>query len=190
MSERTITEAMKIEIDGSVCYPALLMYADFPSGPVRVWTGYNQISWDSQIWDGLAGFLTVDFVSESIDSRASGASVTVSGLKSEFFSPIMLGNYQGNTAKMWFALLDESTMTPIDDPYLMFSGKMDSDEIEDDGSASTLKIHVENRLADLLRPRAYRYTHEDQQALYPGQNDMGLEFVSVLQDVQLKWGPI
>lgn len=188
MSERGLTASMQVEIAGQVCYPAFFMYADFPSGIVRAWTGTGQIQWDGETWEGLADFLNIDFVTESVDSRSSGVSVTVSGLKADFFDPVMVGNYQGRDAKMWFALLDDTTMASVDDPYLMFQGKMDSDEINDDGQSATLKINVENRLSDLLRKRVYRYTHEDQQTLFPGDGDKGLEFVGVLQDVELKWG--
>jgi hypothetical protein len=41
-------------------------------------------------------------------------------------------------------------------------------------------------MIDLQRPRERRYTHEDQQIDHPG--DMGFEYVSQLQELNLAWG--
>jgi hypothetical protein len=45
---------------------------------------------------------------------------------------------------------------------------------------------AENKLVDFRRPREVRYTHQEQQNLYPA--DLGLEFVNAIQEKQIYWG--
>jgi hypothetical protein len=187
MSERELTEGMKSEIAKPVVSPLLLLKADFDDGPVRVWTGVGDIEWNGETWNGLGNLLSVDPVQEQLDGSAQGLKIVLSGLDSSFFSPVMLGDYQGRRGEIYFGAIREDGSI-IDDPYLLFAGKLDSDETEDDGTTSTLTLNVESRLADLLRKREYRYTHQDQQALYPDANDDGLKFVPALQNLGLKWG--
>ena len=187
MSERELTDDMKTEIASRKVSPLLLLKADFDSGPVRVWTGVGDIQWNGQTWNGLGSLLSVDPVQEQVDGSAQGLRIVLSGLDSNFFSPVVLGDYQGRRGEIYFGAVREDG-TVIYDPYLLFAGSLDSDETEDDGSTSTLTLNIESRLADLLRKREYRYTHQDQQALHPGANDDGLKFVPALQNLSLKWG--
>ena len=187
MSERGLSEGLKSEIAKSVVSPLLLLKADFDDGPVRVWTGVGEIEWNGETWNGLGNLLSVDPVQEQIDGSAQGLKIVLSGLDSTFFSPVLLGDYQGRRGEIYFGAIREDG-TVIESPYLLFSGLLDSDETEDDGEVSTLTINVESRLADLLRKREFRYTHQDQLALNPGSNDDGLKFVPALQNLGLKWG--
>jgi hypothetical protein len=58
--------------------------------------------------------------------------------------------------------------------------------INDDGQNATIIMSAENRLVDFRRPREVRYTHEEQTNLHPG--DLGLEFVTAIQEKQVYWG--
>jgi len=50
-------------------------------------------------------------------------------------------------------------------------------------------VTAENKLVDFRRPRETRYTHEEQQNLYPvSPPDLGLEFVNAIQEKQIYWG--
>ena len=187
MSERDLSPSLRTAIAARIVRPLLLLKADFEDGPVRVWTGVGAIEWNGEIWEGLGSLLSVDPVQEQVDGSAQGLRVVVSGLDATFFSPIMLGDFQGRRGEIYFGVVDESGVV-VDTPYLLFAGQLDSDETEDDGEASTLSINVESRLADLLRKREWRYTHQDQQTLHPGQNDDGLRYVPALQNLGLRWG--
>jgi hypothetical protein len=56
------------------------------------------------------------------------------------------------------------------------------------GGAATVRLKATDFMGDLLRPRIWRYTHTDQQALYPTDGDDFFEFVPQLQNLQLNWG--
>jgi len=61
--------------------------------------------------------------------------------------------------------------------------------VNDDGQEATIIMTAENKLVDFRRPRETRYTHEEQQNLYPvSPFDLGLEFVNAIQEKQIYWG--
>lgn len=188
MSERNITEDIKDELEGDILAPIFLLRASFPDGEVFVWTGYGTLNWDSQNWEGLGEFISLDLATETLDGSSQGSSVTVGGIDSDMFTGVTMGEYQGGSAKIYLGMLNQETGAVLDSPYLLFSGTLDSDECEDSGDTVSLKINIEHRMSDLLRAREYRYTDQDQQTLHPNQNDKGLEFVGSMVDVDLKWG--
>jgi hypothetical protein len=99
----------------------------------------------------------------------------------------MLGNYQNRRASVSLVVFDADGEA-IGAPIVLFRGLMDSDNVKDTGTEVSVTINLESSLSDQLRPRIFRYTHEDQQTRYPTLNDKGLEFVAKLQNLQLKWG--
>lgn len=80
----------------------------------------------------------------------------------------------------------EGALSIVADPYLAFSGRLDVPEITDGQDTCTVAITYESILVDLLRPRQWRYTHESQQVLSPG--DKGLEYVTKIQEQPITWG--
>lgn len=81
------------------------------------------------------------------------------------------------------------TITPADtliaDPYMLRRGKFDIAVIDRSGDSCTIQAQYEDRLIDLERPRARRYTSADQQRDYPA--DLGFDYVPSLQDMQILW---
>lgn len=182
---RNLTTNLRNALTAQQVTPIMLFYADFPSGAVRAWTGYGNLSWASQTWAGVGDFGGVDKVEEASDQSAKGVVFSLSGIPSNLISAGLDDAYQGRTCALYIGALDASGAV-VADPYLIFSGRMDVMEIEDGGETATVRLSGESRLIDLNRPRARRYTHEDQQIDYPG--DLGLEYVAGLQDKQIYWG--
>jgi len=92
---------------------------------------------------------------------------------------------QGKPGRVWLGLLTDAREI-IADPVQAFTGRLDVPEIADTGESCTVTISYENRLIDLGTPRNWRYTHESQQALAPG--DQGFAFVTTIQDKEITWG--
>lgn len=188
MSERNISTEIKAATEADIVAPIFFINGVFPSGEVWIWSGEGTIVWGGQNWEGLGSLLELDIAPETLDGSAQGSSVTLSGIDSSIFDDALLGDYQGGRAKIYFGVFNTETMELEGDPYLMFSGLLDSDEIEDDGEKVKLKVNIEHRLSDLLRRRQYRYTDQDQQELHPNEGDKGLQYVASMVDVKLKWG--
>lgn len=182
---RDLTAAITSESDAAEIRLAYLFYADFPSGEIRLWSGVGELSAMGETWTGAGSLISVGTVTEAMDSGARGLTIDLSGLSPEVLAPVLNDDYQGRIGTMWLAMLDDSGAV-IPDPVEMFTGRLDSDDMSDDGHSATLTMNIEHRLADLLRRRERRYTLEDQQLEYP--DDMGLQFVSTLKNAEIKWG--
>lgn len=96
----------------------------------------------------------------------------------------MLDYQLGGPAQVWFGLLDNGEL--IGTPYLIFSGQMDQPEVSIDTTTASITIALENRLVNLGRPTARRYTSADQHLSYP--DDIALNWVEILNDIALSWG--
>jgi hypothetical protein len=187
MSERALHPDVKDALQENTVRPVLLAYADFPDGAVRIWTGIGTLVSEGQEWIGMGELLSVEDITETTDSAQHGMAVRLSGIPSELFSKITLGNYQNRRAELSMLVFDRD-YEAIGAPIVLFRGLMDSDAVKDTGTEVSVTINLESALSDQLRPRVFRYTHEDQQTRYPDANDRGLEFVAALQNLQLRWG--
>lgn len=187
-TERLLSVELISLVQQNVVRPVLFVFADFPSGARRLWTGISDISWDGHTWEGVGGAIGFETVSETMDTAAKGVSAKLNGLDSTLVSAIINDQYQGRDAIIYLAFWndDETELEAMPEP--LWRGTLDTDEIEDDGAKSTLTIKAEHRLVDILRKREFRYTDRDQQLLYPSGGDTGLNKVEAIQDLQVPWG--
>lgn len=182
---RDLTSAVIDELTKGTVYPVLFCELEFDSGNVNVWSGYGEITWDSKTWSGVGDLGSVSPIRETANTEAVGVNLTLSGIPSAMLSVALGEHYQGRPASLWFGFTDKSG-TIIADPANVYGGRMDIMKIDEGGETASITVSTESRLRDLRRARDHRYTHEDQQILYPG--DLGLQFVASLQDQQIVWG--
>ncbi len=181
---RELTSAMQTELQVASVAPRLLAYFDFPSGAVRVWNGVGDLSWDGHTWKGVGHFGSFKPPGGGTDISAKSAVFQLNGIESSQVSLALGDDYQNRVCRAYFAFIDENGEV-IDNPY-KWEGRMDTIEIQEEGNTSAISIRAESRLIDLDRPRERRYSHEDQQDLYPG--DKGLEFAASVPDMEIHWG--
>ena len=77
-------------------------------------------------------------------------------------------------------------MAIIANPVIVFEGFMDTMNIVEGAETSTITLYVENKLIRLDSANERRYTLQDQLIDHAG--DLGFEFVTDIQEKQLKWG--
>ncbi len=167
--------------------PALLLFADFPSGALRCWTGYGDLSWSGNTYAGVGDMIAVEAYEETTDTRSAGMSFTASGIDSSMLSDLIADDYQGRRCDVHLAMMDGAAV--VDDPVLLFRGFLDSDNISEDGQTATVNVKAEHRIVDILKSRTYYYTPEDQNALHPSASDKGFDFIAALQSKELIWRP-
>lgn len=196
----------------SVVFPILMVEAEFDSGTTRLWSGVGDLQWNGETWTGSGSLLNIGSVEETMDIKANGTRVSLSGIPAEFISLALQENYQGRVLRIYLGAfeIDYSKLTKEDGEYVLkedgdgirfftdtdivaspiviFSGRMDVMTIEESGGTSTIDISVENRLIDFERTRVRRYTNEDQKIYYP--TDRGLEYVASIQDKEIVWGKV
>jgi hypothetical protein len=181
---RDISTSLRDQMAARVNLPIGFFEGLFDSGALRLWTGYDTISWNGVEWTGAGHLIGLSEIAESQELRAIGASATLSGIPSDFISLALSEDYQGRRCNFYIGAMSIGQI--VADPILLFGGTADVMEIDDSGEYGSITITIESRLIDLERPREHRYEHEDQQAIYPG--DLGLEYVPTIQDQPIIWG--
>jgi hypothetical protein len=160
----------------------LAVEMEFDSGTERFWNGYGTVTIGGEEYYGAGDILGFSAVEEVSEIAARGVSITLSGLNTSMISAALQENYQNRPLTVYYGVIESGVYSTA----TLFKGRMDTMNIVESGETSTVEITAENRLIDLERARTYRYTSEDQKALYP--NDLGLDFVADLQDKTVNWG--
>jgi hypothetical protein len=182
---RDITSGLNTELTSSVLRPVLFYEGEFSSGFLRLWSGIGTMTWDSKDWTGAGYLLGLSPIEETGDVRASGMSISLSGMPSSLIATALSEARQGKPGKVWVGALD-ATGAVVADPNLHFWGRLDVPAIDEQGDTCTITVTYESRLISLGRSRERRYTLEDQKIDFP--EDKAFEFVESLQDATITWG--
>lgn len=182
---RDITSGLNTEFTSDALQMVFFIKTVWSSGTTYAWTGYGDITWDSQTWTGAGHMLGLPTVSETKEIQANGATFSLSGVPSSLVSLILSDARQGNEVSLWVGALDSSGNI-VSDPYKLFSGLMDVPGIQEGGDTSVISLQAENRLIELERPREIRYTNRFQKDRFSG--DKGLQYVASLQNKSINWG--
>ena len=185
---RDLPAAVLERILARVVRPAVLLYADLPEGARRVWTGRTPITFDGHTWEGVGEVLSLSGLGENTETLARGISLRLNGMDPDMAAAIVSQPYQGRDCAVWLGFWDEdrTDLSIMSRPY--FEGRLDSDDMEENGDSANLTLRAEHHLVDQLRSRPWRYTEADQTALHPGETDTGLLHIAGIQDLQLPWG--
>lgn len=162
----------------------VLVKGEFDSGPVLLWTGPGEMSFDGETYLGAGMLLDVTTFEETQEMKAVNETFTLSGIPSSYVSLALQENYQGRPITAWFGVLSEDDAldtTPI------YGGYMDTMQIDDDGVTSSISIATESSMIILRNAVDRNYTPEDQKIQFEG--DKGLDYVPTIQDIEIPWGP-
>lgn len=181
---RSATPAVIAALTAPVVRPFLMFEGQFASGWLRLWSGLADLTWAGQTWTGAGTLLAIGALTETSAVIASGTTVTLSGVPVALVSTAITDAQQGLPGRIWLGTLDD-TGAVIASPVLAFAGRLDVPEILDGAETCTITVSYESRLINLQTARAWRWTHESQQVLYP--DDQGFAFVTSIQGVDVKW---
>lgn len=181
---RDLTASVITQLQAASVEVGILFEGEFASGWVRLWSGIGTLSWDSKTWTGTGNLLGISGIDETAEVRASGMTVSLSGVPSDLLSAALGDARSGRIGRVYLAFFSGGSI--VADPILQFEGRLDVPAIEDGPETATISISYESELIDLERARERRYTPEDQQIDFPG--DLGFDYVASLQDAQITWG--
>ena len=183
---RDLPAAINAALTGSEAMRlALLVELEFASGFLRLWSGLGPLQYSAREWTGAGTLFGFDSVEETSAVVANGATIYLSGVPTELVSACINDAEQGKLGRVYLAVLDANGA--VDGLAVeLFVGRLDVPTINDEGANCTISISYESRMIDLTRPREFRYTHESQQVLHPG--DLGFEYVTSIQDLEIVWG--
>lgn len=172
-------EIVKTEV--TLCY---FVQFDF-STILRFWTGHGDITFLSQTWNGAGDVIKLAPIKETASVEAMGVSFEVEGVSTEIISLALSEPVQGRNATMYVGFLDANDAL-IADPVGPFIYIMDTISIAENPQNPRVTLTAESNLVLLEKARPRRYTHEDQQIEFPG--DEGFIFVPSIQEKQITWG--
>jgi hypothetical protein len=183
---RTTTTAVTSAIDATQNTPVHLFEITLGATVYRMTNAYMPLTWNNNVYSQAGHFLGFTDIEESATLGVNKITVALSAVDRTYVSLFLAQNYLDQPLKIYTAFLD-GTGAPIDDPVLVFEGRINAPSITenpDDGTA-TIAITASNSWVDFER-RIGRYTnHEAQQLHFPG--DDGFEFASeIVKDVV--WG--
>lgn len=190
LSQRGLTALMQSELRAAVVRPIIFVEAEFLSGPVRLWSGFGEITWDGKTWTGASDstgrmIAGISAFPETMGLEAQGIVISLSGIPTDLVDMAINETRQGKPVRVWLGFLD-ANFAVIDAPFRVFRGRMDVPTVEEGATVATISISCENLLIDGKRPRERRYTDEDQQSRFPG--DRFFEYVAITQLWNGVWG--
>ena len=181
---RTLTPAAQAAVvDGRVLGVAFVEM-DFASGFLRCNNSAVTLPWNGFDWLGIGRVGGIEPVGEGMTLEARSLRFTLTGVDPANISIALGQQYQGRSVKVWFAPLTDAHAV-IADPVLLFSGRMDTMDIEL-GETGSITVSAESRLADWDRPRVRRYNSADQ--AQTDATDKGFDFVPQMAEKNLRWG--
>ena len=173
----------------------------FDDGFVRLWTGYGNITIESNTYYGLGKCLSISAITETQELTATGITIGVSGITSndegdsDLISDAMSKDLQGRKVKCLIGTLDGSRVAST---YVIFSGTVNTLQIKDTVEESIVIVRCDSKLVDFNRPRTLRYTDNEQQWLYPAgrasngaivQADRIFDQLGMIINKKIDWKP-
>ena len=191
----------------SVCM-VVLAELDFGSGIVRVHDGVGEITFAgllrmedgdnlqtevpenisleaaAETFYGIGQFGGIDIVDESIEVIARAITLTLSGVDASLVSTTMTENYQNRAVVIYLGFLNETDRTFVDTPEVVWEGRMNQMSLNIAKNVAEIKLTCEYRLR--REPRIGRYTDEDQQVIFPG--DQFFDLTYAIPGFVSQWG--
>lgn len=181
---RELDNIAKTESKKDRLRPFSAVELDYPDGVVRLSFLPFDIEIDGHIFTGSGSLGALSRIVEGAEQKSYGLTVTLSGIPSVKTDYLLNQDIQGRIAKVWMGFLDENHRL-IGRPVIIFVGRMDTQLLKV-GKTTDIEVSIESLFIDWQRPKIKRFTHEDQVSSYP--NDKGLEFVSMVADMEIIWG--
>ncbi|WP_152051833.1 hypothetical protein [Tautonia marina] len=166
--------------------PVLFAKLEFDSGDVLAHSWLGEITWGGDTYLGIGQFGGVSPAGEPSDLSRSGLSLTLSNIPGAMGALVLGEYYQRRRATLYLGYLDQTTMQLVDDPVIVYRGRMDNSRIKQDGKTFTVTVNVESAFAAWDKPQIRRFNNAYQQSVYPG--DRGFEFAEQAADKQVVWG--
>ena len=185
---RSIDSSFNTQITSNSIRPFFAIKLGYQSSELRLWTGYNDIRIDNQVYTGSGLLMSFSNISESADTKATGLQFVLSGLDDSVLNASLSELEQNIPALLYFGVLTTTSneTVVVDSPYKLFEGFLDVANIDNNGEQVNIEFRLENKLIILEKPNDKRYTDQDQKQLFP--NDKGLEFVTSIQNKAIAWG--
>jgi len=177
---RVVPAAILTAFQQGVVDFVLYVEAEFDSGDVFLWSGIGERTIGAKTYQGAGNLLGLSETVETSNVESRGQTVTLSGIDATLISLALTEQFQGRPFTSLIGLMDS------DDQMVLFSGKMNTMQVEDTPTSSTIGLAIENDMEMLDRVVQRYYTSASQKSRFP--DDRAFDFVTSLGNQNLPWG--
>lgn len=187
MARDDLSAGMVTAIERDTADACHLISAAFGGGVLYFSTGSVDISWDGHTWVAIGGNLRVEAVSEAMTLSAQGVRVHLDGVDQTVISALLSENYVGRACEVYL-LHNASTGGIVADPYLMFSGLLNSPfEVRMTGNTCTVSTRFVSPLTRFKERRGIKATVISHQQHFNG--DTFFRHIKGIANREIWWGP-
>lgn len=187
MSQREATVAVLAEMNKDSIVAGHLVDVELDSGNIRLTDINRDVVYNTQTYQSAGQLLSIDGIEETINIETNEVSLTLSGIDQAFVSTFLAEEYIDRRIVIYKAFLNAVDESLIDDPILMFEGRINGATMSEDPDAGTheISVSVTNQWVVFERVSNRRTNDAEHQSIYPG--DMGFQFTSELTK-EVLWG--
>ena len=184
---RTLTTALKNELLTNEIRPVHLLSIGF-STPINITD--NSFNLTSSVSESSITYTASPFLvatptfTEETDLTKTSLNITLSGADTTFISTVLNENIVNDTVDIFRGLLDSNNAL-IADPILLYSGNIDTFQIEETETESNVTLTVVSHWADFDKKSGRQTNNNSQQRFF--STDVGMDFSSQTV-LDLKWG--
>tara|TARA_Y100000114_G_scaffold85681_1_gene79181 strand:- start:1285 stop:1851 length:567 start_codon:yes stop_codon:yes gene_type:complete len=184
---RTLTTALKNEFLTNEIQPVHLLTIGFGT-PVNLTDNSfdltSSISGSSKTYTSSAFLISVPSFTEETDLSKTSLNIALSGADQTFISTCLNENIINDTVEIYRGLLDSSNQL-IADPILLYSGNIDTFQVSESETESTVTLTVVSHWADFDKKSGRQTNNNSQQRFF--NTDVGMDFSSQTV-LDIKWG--
>jgi len=176
---RDMTANVITELTASTVRPRFFLSFETSGSTVYYWTGAQDVSWNGQTWLGNGYLKGFGPISQTVEVEAVGMYAEIAGEPAAIVSLVLQSLRQFKAAEFYIGFVNSSGSI-ITDPYLLFSGFVDTAELVESPEMGTARITFENKLVAMHKAKNFRYNQETQKIWY--SSDVGFEYVEQLKN--------
>ena len=184
---RTLTTALKNELLTNEIRPVHLLSIGF-STPINITdNSFNltsSVSGSSTTYTASPFLVATPTFTEETDLTKTSLNITLSGADTTFISTVLNENVVNDTVDIFRGLLDSNNAL-IADPILLYSGNIDTFQINESETESNVTLTVVSHWADFDKKSGRQTNNNSQQRFF--STDVGMDFSSQTV-LDLKWG--
>ena len=184
---RTLTTALKNELLTNEIRPVHLLSIGFAT-PVNItdnsFSLTSSVSGSSITYTASPFLVATPTFTEETDLTKTSLNITLSGADTTFISTVLNENVVNDTVDIFRGLLDSNNAL-IADPILLYSGNIDTFQINESETESNVTLTVVSHWADFDKKSGRQTNNNSQQRFF--NTDVGMDFSSQTV-LDLKWG--
>lgn len=146
-------------------------------------SGLGTITWNSIDWVGIGQIMVLDSVKEGIGLSPQAIRLGVSAADADMIAIAMSTNYYRRACKVYLGALSGGAL--VADPTMIFSGYIEDIDVTMGGGQDQISITAESELIFFKRTRDVRFTANQLQSEYSG--DEGFEYLESVSLQKVVW---